>query len=224
MASQSTSTSVGVGSSNEPTIVEVLETTRNKDIWQHYDLCKMSDGSKKGRCKQCGKFIRASSNSTLRQHIEKPYCPVRKVIPDGGQSSMSREGGLFAYEADRVRQQFAGFVIQQGLPFNHFDNPRLTNIIQKCLQPRYTHVSRATLRRDALRMWKKAKLELINGFEKLNTSVNLTTDVWSAPHGLPGSYLCVTAHWIDPTTWQMMKRTIDFENFDYPHTGDNLFH
>nr|GEX14447.1 zinc finger, BED-type, phospholipase-like, homeodomain-like protein [Tanacetum cinerariifolium] len=114
MASQSTSTSVGVGSSNEPTIVEVLETTRNKDIWQHYDLCKMSDGSKKGRCKQCGKFTSVSSNSALRLHIEKPYCLVRKVIPDGGQSSMSREGGLFAYEADRVRQQFAGFVIQQG--------------------------------------------------------------------------------------------------------------
>nr|GFC29462.1 hypothetical protein [Tanacetum cinerariifolium] len=73
----------------------------------------MSDGSKKGRCKQCGKFISASSNSTLRLHFEKPYCPVRKVIPDGSQSSMSREGGLFAYEADRVRQQFAGFVIQQ---------------------------------------------------------------------------------------------------------------
>nr|GEW72797.1 replication protein A 70 kDa DNA-binding subunit B [Tanacetum cinerariifolium] len=153
MATQSTSTFVGVGSSNEPTIVDVIETTRNKDIWQHYDLCKMSDRSKKGRCKQCG--------------------------------ATSREGGSFAYEADRVRQQLAGFVIQQGLPFNHFDNPRLTNIIQKCLQPRYTHVSRATLRRDALKMWKKAKLELINGFEKLNTSVNLTTDVWSAPHGLP---------------------------------------
>ncbi|GJT68411.1 hypothetical protein Tco_1019891 [Tanacetum coccineum] len=130
MATQSTSTSVGVGSSNEPTIVEVLETTRNKEIWQHYDLCKMSMGSKKGRCK---------------------------------------------------------------------------------------------LARDALKMWKNAKLELINGFENLNTSVNLTTDVWSAPHGLPGSYLCVTAHWVDPATWQMMKRTIDFENFDYPHTGANLF-
>nr|GEV56583.1 zinc finger BED domain-containing protein DAYSLEEPER [Tanacetum cinerariifolium] len=161
----------------------------------------MSDGSKKGRCKQCGKFISASFNSTLRLHIDKPYCLVCKVIPDGGQSSMSREGSLFAYEAVRVRQQFAGFVIQKGLPFNHFDNSRLTNIIQKCLQPRYTHVSRATLRHDALKMWKKAKLELINGFEKLNTSVNITTDVWSAPHGLPGSYLCVTAHWIDPATW-----------------------
>ncbi|GJR45924.1 zinc finger BED domain-containing protein DAYSLEEPER [Tanacetum coccineum] len=213
MTTQSSSTSVGVGSSNEPTIVEVIETTRNKDIWQHYDLCKMSDGSKKGRCKLCGKFISASSNSTLRLHFEKPYCPVRKIVPDAGQSSMSREGGLFAYEADRVRQQFAS-LLSRSLGRSTFRNPRLTNVIQKCLQPRYTHVSRATLRRDALRMWKKAKLELINGFENLNTSVNLTTDVWSAPHGLPGSYLCVTAHWVDPATWQMMKRTIDFETFD----------
>nr|GEU75851.1 hypothetical protein [Tanacetum cinerariifolium] len=53
MATQGTSTFVDVGSSNESTIVEVIETTRNKDIWQHYDLCKMSDGSKKGRCKHC---------------------------------------------------------------------------------------------------------------------------------------------------------------------------
>nr|GEX04013.1 zinc finger, BED-type, phospholipase-like, homeodomain-like protein [Tanacetum cinerariifolium]GEZ79984.1 zinc finger, BED-type, phospholipase-like, homeodomain-like protein [Tanacetum cinerariifolium] len=53
MATQSSSTSVGVGSSNEPTILEVIETTRNKHIWKHYDLCKMSDGSQKGRCKLC---------------------------------------------------------------------------------------------------------------------------------------------------------------------------
>nr|GEU95135.1 zinc finger, BED-type, phospholipase-like, homeodomain-like protein [Tanacetum cinerariifolium] len=114
MATQSTSTSVGVGSSNEPTIVEVIETTRNKDIWQYYGLCKMSDGSKKGRCKQRSKFISVASNPTLRLHFEKPYCPVLKVVPDGVQSSMSREGGLCAYETDRVRQQFVRFVIQQG--------------------------------------------------------------------------------------------------------------
>ncbi|GKE44882.1 zinc finger BED domain-containing protein RICESLEEPER 2 [Tanacetum coccineum] len=35
----------------------------------------------------------------------------------------------------------------------------------------------------------------------------------------PDSYLCVTGHWVDPVTWQMMKRTIAFENFEYPHTG-----
>ena len=53
--------------------------------------------------------------------------------------------------------------------------------------------------------------------------INITTDVWSTPHNSPESYICVTAHWVNPTTWQMMKRTISFELFDYPHTGQNLF-
>ncbi|GJY19366.1 zinc finger BED domain-containing protein RICESLEEPER 2-like protein [Tanacetum coccineum] len=50
-----------------------------------------------------------------------------------------------------------------------------------------------------------------------------TTDVWSAPHGLSGSYLCVTAHWSEPETWQMMKHVTAFEDFPVPHTGVALF-
>ncbi|GJT27013.1 zinc finger BED domain-containing protein RICESLEEPER 2-like protein [Tanacetum coccineum] len=48
-------------------------------------------------------------------------------------------------------------------------------------------------------------------------------DIWSAPHGVPDSYMCVTAHWIEPGTWQMMKRVISFEEFPSPHTGGALF-
>nr|GEU73270.1 protein ABCI7, chloroplastic [Tanacetum cinerariifolium] len=58
---------------------------------------------------------------------------------------------------------------------------------------------------------------------KRDACVNLTTDVWSAPHGLPDSYMCVTAHWIKPDTWQIMKRVISFEEFSSPHTGHALF-
>ena len=72
-------------------------------------------------------------------------------------------------------------------------------------------------------MWKIAKNELILGFENLETGISLTCDVWTAPHGSPDSYLCVTAHWIDPNSWIMTKRTIAFELFGYPHTGENLF-
>ena len=67
------------------------------------------------------------------------------------------------------------------------------------------------------------KNELILGFQSLETGVNLTCDVWTAPHGSPDAYLCVTAHWINPTNWVMMKHTITFELFEYPHTGRNLF-
>nr|GEW68171.1 zinc knuckle CX2CX4HX4C [Tanacetum cinerariifolium] len=47
-------------------------------------------------------------------------------------------------------------------------------------------------------------------------------DVWSAPHGVPGSYICVTTHWIEPVTWKMMKLVIAFEDFSAPHSGSAL--
>ncbi|KAD5508155.1 hypothetical protein E3N88_15858 [Mikania micrantha] len=126
---------------------------------------------------------------------------------------MDFQDGIFNYDLDRVRDRMAKFVIQEALPFSHFDNPRLTNMIRETLQPRYTQVSRQTLRRYCLKMWKNAKQELVAYFENLNTEVNLTSDVWSAPHNLPESYLCVTAHWVEPSSWIMMKRTIAFELF-----------
>ncbi|GJW35262.1 zinc finger BED domain-containing protein RICESLEEPER 2-like protein [Tanacetum coccineum] len=222
MATQSSSTTTGVGSSSAPTILEVLSTTRNPDIWKHFNLCKMSDNSTKAQCKRCFGFLSSGSNSTLKNHINHPHCEALKTVPKAVQSSMSRNGSVFMLNLDVLRKQFAGLVIQRGLPFNHFDDDQTTRVFQNHLQPKYNHVSHTTLKRDAMKLWVAAKQVIINGFLNLNVSVNITTDVWSAPHGLPGSYLCVTAHWIEPNTWQMMKRVIAFEDFPVPHTGSAL--
>ena len=72
-------------------------------------------------------------------------------------------------------------------------------------------------------MWKMAKDEMILGFQALETGVKLTSDVWTASSGSPDAYLCVTAHWVNPKTWVMMKRTIAFQLFGYPHSGKNLY-
>nr|GEW42592.1 zinc finger BED domain-containing protein RICESLEEPER 2-like [Tanacetum cinerariifolium] len=57
MAAQSSSTSVGVGSLNEATIVAIIEITRNPEIWKYYDLMKLSNGSMKAHCKHCHKKV-----------------------------------------------------------------------------------------------------------------------------------------------------------------------
>nr|GEW81203.1 zinc finger BED domain-containing protein RICESLEEPER 2-like [Tanacetum cinerariifolium] len=167
------------------------------------------------------------SNTTLRNHITHPHCEVIKAQknqnPKAGQTSMARDRSVFRYDPDYLREQFAGLVIQRALPFNHFDHEQTTRVFKNTMQPRYTHVSRSTLKRDAMRLWLAAKQEIINIFSNLNTCVNLTTDVWSAPHGVPDSYMCVTSHWIEPGTWKMMKRVISFEEFPSPHTGHTLF-
>nr|GEX06351.1 zinc finger BED domain-containing protein RICESLEEPER 2-like [Tanacetum cinerariifolium] len=113
---------------------------------------------------------------------------------------MSREWSIFVYNPDVLREQFANLVIQRGLPFNHFDDEQTTGVFQKHLQPKYNHVSRTTIKRDAMKLCVAAKQAIINDFLKLNTNVKLTMDVWSAPHGVSGSYIYVTAHWIEPAS------------------------
>nr|GEU98837.1 ribonuclease H-like domain, reverse transcriptase, RNA-dependent DNA polymerase [Tanacetum cinerariifolium] len=162
------------------------------------------------------------SNSTLKNQISYPHCEALKRVSESGQSSMSRDGSIFMYNPDVLREQFAGLVIQRGLPFTHFDDEQTMRVFQKHLQPKYNHVSRTTLKRDAIKLWVAAKQAIIDGFVNLNTNVNLTTDVWSAPHRVSASYICITAHCIEPDTCQMMKRVISFEDFSIPHTDSAL--
>ncbi|GJY31365.1 hypothetical protein Tco_0414860 [Tanacetum coccineum] len=224
MASESASGSAttGVGSSSALQIREIVQTSRNQEVWKDYNMCIMTDGHKKAQCKFCFHFFAVGSNTTLKNHISHPHCEVLKAQqnqnPEAGQTTMGRDGQVFMYNPDYLREQFAGLVIQRGLPFNHFDNEQTTRVFQNTMQPRYTHVSRSTLKRDAMKLWVAAKQATIDGFANLNTMVNLTTDIWSAPHNLPGSYMCVTAHWIEPSSWQMMKRVISFEEFFAEHT------
>nr|GEZ99875.1 hypothetical protein [Tanacetum cinerariifolium] len=74
------------------------------------------------------------SNTTLRNHITHPHCKVIKAQknqnPKVGQTSMARDGSVFRYDPDYLREQFAGLVIQRELPFNHFDHEQTTRVFQ----------------------------------------------------------------------------------------------
>nr|GEW63291.1 zinc finger BED domain-containing protein RICESLEEPER 2 [Tanacetum cinerariifolium] len=83
---------------------------------------------------------------------------------------MSRDESLFVYNPDVLREQFAGLVIQRGLPFSHFDDEQTTRVFKNHLQPKYNHVSRTTIKRDAMKLWVAAKQAIIDGFLNLNTN------------------------------------------------------
>ncbi|GJV47276.1 zinc finger BED domain-containing protein RICESLEEPER 2 [Tanacetum coccineum] len=148
MATQSSSPTTGVSSSSAPTIAQILTTTRNPEVWQHYNLCKMTDNSTKAQCKHCFNFLSSGSNSTLRNHITHPHCEALKTVPEAGQSSMARDGSVFVYNPDVLREQFAGLVIQQGLPFNHLDNAQMTRVFQNHMQPKYNQLKEKSNKRE----------------------------------------------------------------------------
>nr|GEV96937.1 hypothetical protein [Tanacetum cinerariifolium] len=52
---------------------------------------------------------------------------------------MARDGSVFKYYPDYLREQFVGLVIKRALPFNHFDHKQTTRVFQNIMQPRYTH-------------------------------------------------------------------------------------
>lgn len=114
-------------------------------------------------------------------------------------------------------------VIQESLPFDFFSRPRVIRFIKKALQPDYCHVSRTTLKRDAMNKFKKIHEDLKRFFTSFSGRVSLTTDVWTAPHGTALSFICITVHWIDPKTWIMHKRILAFEQFPHPHGGEQIY-
>ncbi|GKA54882.1 hypothetical protein Tco_0753831 [Tanacetum coccineum] len=156
-------------------VVRIRPTTRKGDVWSNFDMCIMIDGVEKARCKKCMKFYNPASNTTLRTH--KHGCNAVSQN-DTSQGTIGADGQVFIFDNDAVRLDFTKFVIQQALPFNHFDNVKLTEIIKRRLQPRYQHVSRTTLRSDAFKLWETAKKDIIDD----KNGVSITTDTWTAPH------------------------------------------
>ncbi|GKD44626.1 hypothetical protein Tco_1269271, partial [Tanacetum coccineum] len=46
-----------------------------------------------------------------------------------------RDGSVFRYDPDYLREQFAGLVIQRALPFNHSDHEQTTRVFQNTMSP-----------------------------------------------------------------------------------------
>ncbi|GKB67085.1 zinc finger, BED-type, phospholipase-like, homeodomain-like protein, partial [Tanacetum coccineum] len=105
MATQSSSSTTGVGSSSVLTIAQILTTTQNQDVWKHFNLWKVMDNLTKAQCNHCVHFLSSGSNSTLRNHITYPHCEALKMVPEAGQSSMDQYGSVFVYNLDAVREQ-----------------------------------------------------------------------------------------------------------------------
>ena len=93
MASSSQQSTAHMGSSVSLDVVEIIVTNQNLEIWKHYDLCLMSDGSQKAQCKTCQKLMGKDANSTLKNHVSK-YCVVLKSDVGMGQTSIGRDGGI----------------------------------------------------------------------------------------------------------------------------------
>ena len=78
-------------------VVKIIEHHRNPQNWEHYDLCEMSNGSKKARCKHCRKFFSHDGNTTLNNHTKKS-CKALQQRVDRNKANITPQGGVFIYD------------------------------------------------------------------------------------------------------------------------------
>nr|GEX29215.1 zinc finger BED domain-containing protein DAYSLEEPER-like [Tanacetum cinerariifolium] len=100
----------------------------------------MSDNTTRTQCIHCFNFMLVSSNSTLRGHFTHPHCETLKSVSEPRQQSMGRDVSVFLYNPYYLCEQFAGLVIQRGLPFNYFDHEQPTRVFENTMQPKYNHI------------------------------------------------------------------------------------
>ena len=88
------------------------------------------------------------------------------------------------------------------------------------IMPSYKYRSRNIVKTDLVNVYAAEKERIYKEIENPNSRVSLTTDGWNPKHQ-PGSYFCVTCHYIDDD-WAFHKRIISFRVVPYPHHGVNL--
>ncbi|GJZ20406.1 hypothetical protein Tco_0556996 [Tanacetum coccineum] len=75
--------------------------------------------------------------------------------------------GKFSSTILLSREQICGFGDSKRVYHLTLSQRTYTYEFQNTMQPRYTHVSRSTLKRDAMKLWVAAKQATIDGFAKL---------------------------------------------------------
>lgn len=79
-------------------------------------------------------------------------------------------------------------------------------------------MSRHVLKTKIDWLFEKEKNKLINIFSAIE-HIGVTCDIWSSKHR---SFMGVTAHWIDPKTYERSYAILSCDRFLFPHTNDRI--
>ncbi|KAK9287930.1 hypothetical protein L1049_016375 [Liquidambar formosana] len=97
-------------------------------------------------------------------------------------------------------------IIIDELPFKFVEREGFKQFVS-VLQPRFQLLSRSTVAKDCLNLYKNEKIKLRNQLKHCVQRISLTIDLWTSLQNI--SYMCLTAHFID-MDWKLHKRILNF--------------
>lgn len=207
-------------SKKRPAVEVNTGSEKSSWVWNHFRILpEFSKKEQKASCHYCNKKISCPSHngtSCLSNHLTRcgnyPYNIEQKRLkmnlnPSKGKEKVEEKlMKTPGFDQERCRKALARMIIKDELPFRFVEKEGFIEYSYE-LQPMFEIPSRATVTRDCYKVFLEERKALKQYFEKLFSSVCLTTDAWTSIQNL--NYLCVTAHFIDDD-WTLHKKIINF--------------
>ncbi|KAM0027898.1 putative ribonuclease H-like superfamily [Helianthus debilis subsp. tardiflorus] len=178
----------------------------------------------KDRCIHCKKLYKpqaSKATTQLKRHLNKCSYLKRSKGKKGfinfeKAGYEATEYGLSGgFEQTKCREIIAKMIVAHELPFS-FVEYHWFNALMKYLNPPFQKVSRATIRKDCIKVVESEREKMKKVFKKIDM-ISLTSDCWTSNQTI--GYMCLTAHYID-SDWKMKKCIIGFNELAPPHSGE----
>ncbi|KAL2935383.1 Zinc finger BED domain-containing protein RICESLEEPER 3 [Bienertia sinuspersici] len=207
---------------------------RRSKVWDDYLEPELIKGKWKVRCKYCNSplsLLASKSTSHLGRHQDtciKKAAHLRQQKMINFLPSNSSTGGnksefvpaLHDGKLDmlKVREGIAHWITMHEHPFTTVEEEGF-NLMMKRGIPRWTSVSRHTIRLDSFKVFEFEKKKLKSLLKKVDR-ISLTTNLWwSKPQKI--EYMVLTAHFVD-MDWKLQKRVLNFVHLPPPREGANI--
>ncbi|XP_057520741.1 zinc finger BED domain-containing protein RICESLEEPER 2-like [Amaranthus tricolor] len=201
------------------------------EAWNYF-VREEVNGVTRAVCKRCGVSLvtsGSSGTSHLLKHTKK-VCSGRHLNLACGQTTLrvkkkcdgsssleySGKSNLKEFDQEFSRRELVSMVIMHEYPLSMVDHIGFRRFVES-LNSNFKMISRSTLKRDIMKMFKEEKLSLHKLLDHNESRIAITTDMWTVTNQKKG-YMVITSHFIDKQ-WVLRNRTLRFCYVPCPHTG-----
>ncbi|XP_059663425.1 zinc finger BED domain-containing protein RICESLEEPER 3-like [Cornus florida] len=197
-------------------------------VWKDFEnvILDGPNGGSFAICHHCKKKLVAepsSGTSHLKQHLKR--C-VKRTNTDIRQKMIARppnvdgsmQFGNFTFTQEVSRNELANAIVLHEYPLSIVEHIGFKRFVSS-LQPGFTMMTRNTIRSDIMKLYQSKKVKAYRLFDKLESRVAITTDIWSSRQ--KRGYMSITAHYVDEF-WRLQNMIIGFVYVPSPHTSEIL--
>ncbi|GLU01945.1 hypothetical protein SLE2022_192200 [Rubroshorea leprosula] len=118
-----------------------------------------------------------------------------------------------------ARRKLSYMITAHELPLSIVDHIFFRRFVA-ALQPRFKYVSRNTIKKDIMGIYRNEKSKTMKLLEVNQSRIAITTDMWTSNNQKRG-FMVITTHYID-NSWMLQNRIISFQYVPCPHTSEVL--